>query len=402
MIKVIKKESEYIDALNQIEALISLDPKEGSIEAQKLELLALLVKDYESTRYFLADVSDPVDAIIFRMEQENLKPRDLMKYIGSRSKVSEVLSRKRPLSLNMIRALKEGLGIPLKSLVKNSDPEIGSNELKWDHFPIKEMTERKWIHADASHLDEDLETLVKNFLFPLRGPNEIFALHRKTEHIRSARKLDDYALFAWTARIITLADNLEVLETYHKESVNEDFFHALIKLSTKDRAPVAVQNFLKDNGIALVFEPQLPRTYLDGAVLIHKEMPIIGMTIRYDRLDNFWFTLIHELAHLHLHLNNDQTSFFDDLDLDEPTDNYETEADYFASEILIPEEEWTNSPASVLRSPEAAQHLASKLKIHPAIVVGRMRYKFKNYKMLNNIVGHNEVRKYFPEIKWKK
>src|SRR3989338_6966235 len=93
-LKVIKTEAEYRDALGALQELLSLDPDPGTEEAERLELLSLLVRDYES-RQFSFPPPDPVEAIKFRMEQQRLTQRDLVPYIGSRSKISEVLSRKR-------------------------------------------------------------------------------------------------------------------------------------------------------------------------------------------------------------------------------------------------------------------------------------------------------------------
>ncbi|MDZ7361500.1 MAG: transcriptional regulator [candidate division KSB1 bacterium] len=117
MVKIIRSESGYKAALAAIEKLIDLDPDVGTPEADRLELLTLLVQDYESKTIKKA-LPDPIEAIKFRMEQQNLTPRDLEPFIGSRSKVSEVLSRKRPLMLSMIRALHSGLGIPAKVLLQ--------------------------------------------------------------------------------------------------------------------------------------------------------------------------------------------------------------------------------------------------------------------------------------------
>ena len=114
-IKIIKTEKEYEEALARIDALMDADP--GSIQEEELELLALLVEKYEE-EHFPIDPPDPVEAILFRMEQEGLTAKDMIKYLGSQSKVSEVLNHKRPLSLAMIRNLHAGLGIPLEVLVR--------------------------------------------------------------------------------------------------------------------------------------------------------------------------------------------------------------------------------------------------------------------------------------------
>src|SRR6267378_1170070 len=138
MIKVIKTEKEYKNALAEISALIDRDPDPGTPEADRLELLTLLVESYESAN-FPRRVPEPVEAIRFRMEQQNLKQRDLVPYIGSASKVSEVLSGKRPLTLSMMRALHSHLGIPASVLLRERNSPDVDEPIPWDRFPLKEM-----------------------------------------------------------------------------------------------------------------------------------------------------------------------------------------------------------------------------------------------------------------------
>ncbi len=113
-IKVIKTESEYATALARIEKL--MDAKGSTPQGDELELLSLLVHDYEE-KVFPIDKADPVAAIRFRMEQQGLEPADLVPLLGSRSRVSEVLSGRRTLSLKMIRNLVQRLGIPAEVLL---------------------------------------------------------------------------------------------------------------------------------------------------------------------------------------------------------------------------------------------------------------------------------------------
>ena len=148
--------------------------------------------------------------------------------------------------------------------------------------------------------------------------------------------------------------------------------------------------------------PILPRTYLDGAaILIETDRPIIGLSLRHDRIDNFWWCLMHELAHISLHLDADFSTFFDDLDVETQGDKREEEADELAGEALIPREVWEQSPAKSFRSPQSAAHLAKQLGIHPAIVAGYMRHQFNNYRILNQLVGHRQVRRLFPDVLWR-
>jgi HTH-type transcriptional regulator/antitoxin HigA len=114
--KIIKTAEAHHAALAELEKLMRKNPAPGSAAADRLELLALLVEDYEK-KHFPIPSPDPVEAILFRMEQDGLTRADLVPFIGPKSKVSEVLGKKRPLSLSMIRKLHRGLGIPAEILL---------------------------------------------------------------------------------------------------------------------------------------------------------------------------------------------------------------------------------------------------------------------------------------------
>lgn len=116
--KVIKTEAEYAVALARIGKLMDAQP--NTPQGDELELLSLLVHDHEE-KCFPIDKPDPVAAIRFRMEQQGLEPKDLVPFLGSRSRVSEVLSGRRKLSLKMIRALVDGLKIPAEILLGQAE-----------------------------------------------------------------------------------------------------------------------------------------------------------------------------------------------------------------------------------------------------------------------------------------
>jgi HTH-type transcriptional regulator / antitoxin HigA len=125
--KLIKTETDYQEALGRIEAIF--DAKPNTPEGDELELLVTLVEYYEGKAYSIG-LPSPVDAIRFRMQQQGLKAKDLIPYMGSASKVSEVLSGKRALSLPMIRKLVSGLGIPAEVLLQEQGAELPSAVLE--------------------------------------------------------------------------------------------------------------------------------------------------------------------------------------------------------------------------------------------------------------------------------
>lgn len=115
--KIIKSEAEYEATLARIEKIF--DARPGTPKGDELELLLLLVETYEN-RVYPIDLPDPIEALRFRMDQQGLKPKDLVPYIGSKSKVSEVLNGQRPLSLTMIRKLVEGLHFPAEVALRDT------------------------------------------------------------------------------------------------------------------------------------------------------------------------------------------------------------------------------------------------------------------------------------------
>lgn len=398
-IKVIKTEQDHKAALKMIEALISRDPDPESEAGEKLSILSTLIQDYES-RTFPESLPDSVDAILFRMEQQNLKPRDLIPYIGSRSKVSEILSRKRPLTLSMIRSLEAGLGIPAKVLLKEVDEFRNPEDIAWNQFPIKEMGERGYF-AKALLKHSDIDDLMERFFRPLGSPVQLFGMLRKSTY-RSFRPMDRHALAAWSTFVVKKAGEMKSLSAFRKGTVNLGFMQNLAHLSVENNSPLLAIDFLRKNGIALVIEPPFPKTYLDGAtIILDKKSPVVGLTIRHDRLDNFWFTLMHELAHIALHYDQNTHLFYDDLDNPDPNDGRENEADRLAGEALVPASKWENSPARLIPSPIAAQSLAKELGIHVAIVAGKMRHEDNRYVYLNTIISEARIRTLFPEEKWK-
>ncbi len=118
MLKPIRTKKAYNKALDRIYALMQKELKTGSEEYDELEVLSILVEDYEK-KNFPIELPDPIEAIKFRLEQLNLKPSALVSILGSKSRASEILNRKRKLSLSMIRTLHTKLDIPASSLIRD-------------------------------------------------------------------------------------------------------------------------------------------------------------------------------------------------------------------------------------------------------------------------------------------
>lgn len=407
-IRAIKDERDYQDSRREFESLMFSGPSDGSLEAERLEVLGVLIEDYEKKQYAIAS-PDPVEAIRFRMDQAQLQPRDLVSYLGSRAKVSEVLNGKRPLTLAMIRALHQGLGIPADVLLQEPTGEKAENQIGWEKFPLQEMAARGYflgLESYSSRLKGDAllergETLMNEFVAPLNleDPFRLAALYKKTVmQIRSGRQMDKHSLTAWTLQLVRVAG--KPTTAYDPSALPCDFLRQVGQLSYFEDGPLRARDYLTNYGISLVVQPHLPRTHLDGAAIVFRaDQPIIGLTLRYDRVDNFWFCLLHELWHLLHHFDGDQIEFYDDLDAG-ADDHREKEADEGAAEMLVPQAAWHRSPARLAPSQTAAQRLADELHVHPAVVVGRIRHHHKSFRLLNNLVGQGQVRRLFTDVTW--
>lgn len=398
-LQVITSEEQHQDSLAELDRLILANPPAGSEEADRLSVLGVLVETYERT-HFPIEKPSPVEAIRFRMEQQGLTPRDLERYIGSRSKVSEVLSEKVPLSLRMIRELHAGLGIPADVLLQDRSAILsGDDTLDWERFPVRAMWKRGWFEATEKQVRADPGALARVFIsrggISDRAPVPLF---RRSPHERAPARTDAfYAALAWTARVRQRAEVIRDMPDYVPGSITPETLRAVARLSAHADGPTAVCAYLQTLGVAIIVEPHLPRTKLDGAaLLLSSGRPVVGLTLRYDRTDYFWFTLMHELIHVQRHLAVAGTdAYLDDLDLEPGEDVLEAEADRLAGEALIPRSVWPRSAAFRERTADAIFALAKQLEIHPAIVAGRLQRETKNFYLFSQMVGHRQVRRMF-------
>lgn len=400
MIKPIRIEADYEAALARIDELMDAEP--GTPEGEELDVLTDLVEHYEAKHVSIGYPS-AVAAIGFRLEQAGLTQRDLVPFIGSRAKVSEVLSGKRRITMPIARALHEHFGIPAEVLLQEpgaslADPLAG---IEWDRFPVKAMAKLGWI-PKVKDLESRSEELIRDLIRRAGGPAVAGgALYRKNDHARANAKTDPYALKAWCWKVLADANEARPPVSYRSGTITLDFLAQLARLSWADEGPRLAKEFLAQHGIALVAVRHLSRTYLDGAALkLADGTPVVGLTLRYNRIDSFWFCLLHELAHLGRHMDSDGDAVFvDDLTLRE-TDGArrnlkEAQADQWAEEALVPNALWETSEARRNPTPMAVVSLSRALQVHPAIVAGKIRHEQKNYRLLSHFVGTGEVQRQF-------
>lgn len=276
------------------------------------------------------------------------------------------------------------------------------DEVDLQEFPATEAVKRGCIPKPA---ESDSTDAFKNWLSGTTGQSPNSSLHRKGKGMRLPPHIP--SIWTWQARILHLANS--EIENSHipRYTGDERWLKELVAKTNEPDGPAKVKELLLEQGIIFVVERHLPKTYLDGAALLsHDGFPIVALTLRYNRLDYFWFTLFHELAHVYLHLfTRHHFNFFDRKILNEKYkndssefsehDELENEADRFALKKLIAPEEWEHCISRRTATVQDVKSDAKRLNLHPSIIAGRIRKERGDFKILGSLLGQGSLHQHF-------
>ena len=404
IVRPVRTEADYEPALERLDALMVLQDRSPD-QQDELEMLALAIEAYER-RTTPIGPPDPINAVRFRMDQAKLTAADVAPYFGGRNRVYEVLNGRRDLTLGMIRALHVHLGIPADILLGRpgaSLPDASAQD--WERFPIREMIRRGWLPA-VKYVSDKKEDLIRSFLTEAFGSDGAAASFRRGA--RENAMAEPHALTAWCAQAMRMAGDDRPLDANFDAHALDGlaFLRELAGLSAEPDGPRKAVARMREAGIRFLVLRHLNRTYLDGAAMRGPDgAPLVALTLRHDRLDNFWFCLLHELAHVLLHLDDAASEgspiYVDDMSLGQPGDGNgeaqrEREADAMAGDALLPLKLWqtfNTGEATALR----IIALAREAGVHPSIVAGRVRHELGNYRRFAELVGNGLVRPFFPK-----
>ena len=324
-------------------------------------------------------------------EALELKPQQIQRYEASgykRASLARLIDVSRALDVHT-----EGLFGSEKAAKGGVFSWGKADEIEWRRFPIKEMVNRGWFAVTQG---EDAVQGVKAYVRSAAGPQFATAFHRKK--VRGDASPNEYALLAWQARVLERAREKVACGGLSEFRLDDRWLPDLVGLTRRADGPGETTSLLAKHGIVLVTERQLSGTYLDGAAMLDENgRPVIGLTLRFDRLDNFWFVLFHELGHIFLHLMGGSRYDFFDEDGTAAADRFELEADEFALNSLIPAENWDRCLSRFAMTEEAVRLDAERLAIDASIIAGRIRRERGNYTVLNNLVGQDHVWAQFAE-----
>ena len=264
----------------------------------------------------------------------------------------------------------------------NNDDAIARRRRLYELVPIAELTKKQWL-PNTKNLEE-LEKAVCDFLdisSPIDTPKLAVNFRRN-----SALESENTVFIAWIKRVEHLLKN-KTLGTFNRENFKLAIPEILNYAENVENI-AQIPSLLTSLGIHFIIVPHIPRTYLDGATFMLDNHPVIAMTLRYNRLDSFWFTLMHELGHIYA---GHEGVYLDDLQHLEDNPE-ETEANKLSCNWLISQSALAEF-IEVQKNKFSAQiieQFAESQKRHPGIVVGRLQY--------DKVIPYENYRKYLVKI----
>ncbi len=271
---------------------------------------------------------------------------------------------------------------------KLEDETVKIRSKIYEHMPINEMVKKRWIQKPKS-----IDELEKIFISFWQMKELEFSNIEKIAfpHCRKSEAFSNFNrryILTWTR----MARN--VSESYSVGKFNKSYLEKLAidlpNYTIRTNGIKDILTELNNAGVKFFILSHLSKTYLDGASFYHGKNPILVYTIRYDRTDNFWFTLAHEIGHILLHIKDENDVFVDDLK-SEAVSSFEKEANEFAENIL-----YANKIISIFSKfqhyTSAARVLeyANTLKISPAVITGILKH--------NNMLAYNRLNQFTPKV----
>lgn len=341
-----------------------------------------------------AEVFPPGEFLREELEVRNWSQVELAEILDCSARlVNEIISGKRAITPKTAIGLAAAFGTSAQywmnletnyqlARAKANDAEVSRRAKLYEKFPVKAMIKRGWIIAS-----DNLDVLEQQFL-DFFGMRSIDSEPRFT-HAAKKTSYDDLPIeqIAWLARVRQIAKTM-VSPKYSEASLKA----AISTLKTLLVSPEEVRHvprILNDCGVRFVLVEALPKSQIDGACFwLDKSSPVIGMSIRYDRIDNFWFVLRHEIEHVIQ--NHGQESGCIDIALEgdnldaENSDEKEMIANEAAAEFCVPQGELRNFIARITPffSEQRIVLFSQRLQVHSGIVVGQLQRKLKRYDLL--------------------
>ncbi len=330
-----------------------------------------------------ADIFPPGEFIKEELEARGWTQDDLAEILGRPLRaINDIVNAKRGITPDTARGLGEAFGTTAQlwmnlessyrlSLEKNRPESISRRAALYNEAPLRAMIRRNWIENSTNI--EVLEQRSREFF----GASDVNQIPELCYMARKSTKELTLEQRAWLFRVKNLAQAVHA-EKYSKTRLNL----ALEKLKTMLADEVNIRlipKVLADAGIKLLIVEPLPQSKIDGVSFWVNGTPVIALSLRYDRIDSFWHTLMHEIGHIKNEDGLTENRMVLDTDLFEKYEDgkpYEKRADEFAVNFLVPQKEINDFMIHIqpLYSKAKIMGFANKVQVHPGIVVGQLHH----------------------------
>lgn len=314
------------------------------------------------------------------------------------NKVNEIIQGKRQITVETALELELTLGLPADfwiNLEKNyqltkarlaEESRLEEEVAILKQFPLREMCKHGWVNKVSGIRLQVRELLA---FFGVTSFSQLKSITNLSPAWRKSQKKQPcpYALCAWLRKGVLEAGRIKTAKfDGRKLRAQIDDLRALTSLDSFHDELVEV---CAKCGVAVVFVPHLPKSYVNGAAYWLNEKPVIQLSLRYRWSDIVWFNFFHELGHILLHAGRQEKAFLDDkfgndgsFTTDDPS--IEAEANSFAADSLIPPEEYSRLLTKSFSRPQVIRTFAQQLDVHPGVVVGRLHHDGKIHPSLLN------------------
>lgn len=345
-----------------------------------------------------------------QMELRNWTQEDLAEVMGITVKhLNKILQDRQPLTLDMARILGEtfntspqywvnldtGYRLWLASARSDKEQEADIKAAIYERMPVKDMMSKGWLKR--TQLVAALKQQVLDFWgwdtldFSIIDQQYLPCLTRRSSAYNQYNA--SYAI-TWYRKAQQVGENM-ARQPYNRKQL-EQLYDQLYLYTTLDNGINRFLEKLTAAGVIFFVLPHLQKTYLDGAAFLSGNNPVVVYTGRYRRLDHFWFTIAHEIAHILLHLGKDTPFVLDNLRSEESND-MEEEANALAAEKLRhPQVMDELSPYVGYLSVRRVEECAAKYEIHPAIIIGKLAHE-KKISYSNQALFNEDVMKYIED-----
>ncbi|ELL0577523.1 ImmA/IrrE family metallo-endopeptidase [Vibrio cholerae] len=245
-----------------------------------------------------------------------------------------------------------------------------------EHFPFPTLVSKGYISSESKEYDvyQMLSSSAK------QGSSTLF----KSGKLKESQKRETIVAI-WQSVVNFKAEKIEAPQ-FNIHDIDFDFINYIATLSVDTENIHDLSNILLSKGIILIIEPAFPGLGKDGCVYKNKKgNPILALSLRHDRLDNFWFTLLHEISHIILHYEELDNVIIEDIESVD-SNEIEDEANYFTRECIVDRVTWKKFALYKNKSEKKLYELAQSVKRHPSLIAGRVRFETGDWSLFSDIV----------------